>query len=195
MTHKLLLTVLLVFCFISCKSESTWEEFEDPIFITFLHEHYDVPITEKGRIDMDDETTREALADINHLPLHDIRCISLSGIKNLKNLSTLHCEYNRLSTLDVSGLQKLTQISCRNNNLKSLNVRGCINLWELYCGQNQLKELDLRGCDDLKMLFCSSQKDDKNNALKLMLIMSSKLQNKWEEGWAKWNPDVNVTFK
>lgn len=38
MTHKILLAGLFLFCLFSCKSESAWVEFEDPVFITYLHD-------------------------------------------------------------------------------------------------------------------------------------------------------------
>lgn len=214
MVHKLFIAGLVIFCLVSCKSENVWEEFEDPIFITYLHDYYGIPITEKGRIDLDNDDTLRALGKITYLNISNTECISLRGINNLVSLTRLYCDGNRLTSLDVSYLHNLSELSCANNYLKSINVRGCDNLYTLICHHNQLKnlelneskqtgglscrnnqlkELDIRGYNNLKAISCVPQTDDKNNIQRLTVIMSPEMKQNWEEQLATWN--VNAIFK
>lgn len=216
MAHKLIVAGVVIFCLLSCKSENVWEEFEDPVFITYLHDNYDIPITENGHIDLDNDDTLRALGKITFLNINNINCISLKGINNLVSLTQLYCGGNRLTSLDVSYLDNLFELDCSNNYLKSINVSGCSDLEILYCnnnqikklklegckhimwlkcGKNQLKELDIRGRNSLNGISCVPQTDDKNNIQNLTIIMSPGMKQIWEESWAKWNQNANAIFK
>lgn len=52
---------------------------------------------------------------------------NLTGIGNFKNVSTLNCSNNGLTTLNVSALSSLTSLNCSNNSLTSLYVNNGIN--------------------------------------------------------------------
>lgn len=140
MTHKLLIAVLAIFCLASCKSEGVWEEFEGPIFITYLHEHYDIPITENGRIDLDNYDTLRALGKITSLKINEAKCITLAGINNLVSLTSLSCDGNRLTSLDVSCLRNLRILACCDNYLKTINISGCSKLGILRCSKKSNTE-------------------------------------------------------
>ncbi|KAK3605000.1 hypothetical protein CHS0354_000665 [Potamilus streckersoni] len=49
---------------------------------------------------------------------------SLQGIEYFTSLTTLHCNDNSLTTLDVSKNVNLTSFACFNNNLETLDIRG-----------------------------------------------------------------------
>lgn len=216
MTHKNLIAGLLLFCLFSCKSESVWVEFEDPVFITYLHDHYDIPVTEDGRIDMDDETTRAALGRITDLNLNSINCSNLIGIRHLVSLVNLSCANNQLTALDVSKLDRLETLYCFDNNIKTINIRECPKLRAFDCHNNQIERLDLKGqaslrslicaknridrldireCKSLTDLACYNQTDNKNNDRKFTLILPPDLQKFWESRWKLWNPDVTVVVE
>lgn len=213
MTHKFLLVGLLIFSLFSCKSEGVWIEFEDPIFITYLHDHCDIPITEEGRIDMDDEPTRAALGRITDLNLDRMNCSNLIGIRHLVSLVNLSCTHNKLTSLDVSELNRLESLHCFDNSIKTLNIKECAKLRVFDCRNNQIEKLDLKGQTALERLICSgnrldrlnireckslidlacyNQTDDKNNIRKLTLTLPPDLQKLWDSRWKTWNPDVTV---
>ncbi|WP_196068725.1 leucine-rich repeat domain-containing protein [Bacteroides faecis] len=217
MTHKFLLVGLglLIFSLFSCKSEGVWIEFEDPIFITYLHDYCDIPITEKGRIDMEDEATCIALGKITDLNLDDIKCSNLVGIKHLVSLVNLSCNNNRLTALDVSGMNRLRTLSCRKNQIKTTNIKECVSLQSFDCSDNQIETLELKGqialgflfckrnrlsqldvceCKSLQYLSCENQTDDKNNSRQMTLIMPADMQKIWEDIWEKNNPNVMAVF-
>ena len=95
----------------------------------------------------------EALA-ITSLDVSGRGITDLTGIENFTNLQTLHCEYNSLTSLDVSGLTSLESLYCHNNSLTSLDVSGLANLGYLFCDNNSLTSLDVSGLTSLRLLHC-----------------------------------------
>ena len=81
-----------------------------------------------------------------------IRCISMN-ISNLKGLeaftalTNLRCNYNQLTSLDISQNTALTYLDCQNNQLTSLDVSKNTALTYLECGGNQFD------CDALKSKY------------------------------------------
>ena len=70
------------------------------------------------------------------------------------DLISLVCDYNQLTSLDVSGCTSLENLYCVYNQLTSLDVSGCTSLEKLYCHENQLTSLDVSGCTSLEYLSC-----------------------------------------
>ena len=71
---------------------------------------------------------------------------NLTGIEQFPNLTALYCDYNELTSLDVSKCPALETLWCYNNQLTSLDVSKCAALYELSCYGNQLTSLDVSGC-------------------------------------------------
>ena len=71
-----------------------------------------------------------------------------------RNLETLNCSNNKITSLDVSNNPKLTSLSCRNNQLSSLDVSSNPALTDLYCHYNQLTSLDVTNNTALHRLYC-----------------------------------------
>ena len=80
----------------------------------------------------------------------------LTGIEYFTALRTLRCEYNQLTSLDVSNNTALTALYCNNNRLTELDVSHNTDLQTLWCFDNNLTSLDLSNNTDLTMLSCSS---------------------------------------
>ena len=102
---------------------------------------------------------------------------SLAGIEYFKNLTSLNCNENHLTQLDVSKNTKLKMLSCNENQLTQLDVSkntslenfGCSHnqlsfldvsknaaLQQLFCGHNQLSKLNVSGCSALTKLSCDN---------------------------------------
>ena len=79
----------------------------------------------------------------------------LTGIRAFKNLSTLHCQNNEITSLDLLGLNSLTELKCTSNELTSLNISGCAALEILHCNSNCLTELNVSASTLLKNLNCA----------------------------------------
>lgn len=87
---------------------------------------------------------------------------SLKGIEYFSNLTSLSCEDNNLSSLDVSRNVALQRLECGGNNLSSLDVSQNINLTMLACNRNNLSSLDVSRNVNLVHLYC-----DNNNLASL----------------------------
>lgn len=97
------------------------------------------------------QTEAEAVAAVN-VPFRGIG--DLTGIQFFTNITSLKCEINSLTSLDVTGLTNLQILSCYGNSLTSLDVTGLANLRELRCFGNYLTSLDLRSLTNLYYLDC-----------------------------------------
>ena len=97
---------------------------------------------------------------------------SLDVSKNTA-LTELYCSYNKLTSLDVSKNTALTLFDCSNNKLTSLDVSKNTALTELDCSYNQLTSLDVSNNTALTSLNCdgnqlTSLDVSKNTALTLL---------------------------
>ena len=72
-----------------------------------------------------------------------------------KDITSLSCFYNQLTSLNVQGLNSLQNLDCSGNQLTSLNVQGLNSLQSLSCYGNQLTSLNVQGLNSLKNLDCS----------------------------------------
>ena len=78
--------------------------------------------------------------------------------KFFKNLESLYCHSNRLTTIDISKNVNLKNIFCSSNQLTTIDVSKNVNLKELYCYSNQLTALDISKNVNLQVLSCNSNK-------------------------------------
>lgn len=69
-----------------------------------------------------------------------------------RDINTLSCNYNQLTSLNVQGLSTLQFLDCTRNQLTSLNLQGCTALQRLVCYYNELTSLNLQGLSALKSL-------------------------------------------
>ncbi|MXP05133.1 MULTISPECIES: T9SS type A sorting domain-containing protein [unclassified Apibacter] len=97
-----------------------------------------------------------------------------------KNLETLYCTGNRLTTIDVTKNVNLKGLYCNSNQLKILDLSKNLNLIYLNCSSNQLTTLDISKNVNLKELYSYSNKlksldVSKNVNLMLLNIYSNQL--------------------
>ena len=82
----------------------------------------------------------------------EAKIADLTGIEHFTALTKLYCDYNNLTTLDVSKNVKLEYLSCRKIPLASLDLSKNTELLELLLWSNQLTELDLSNNTKLEKL-------------------------------------------
>ncbi|MDY0141574.1 MAG: T9SS type A sorting domain-containing protein, partial [Bacteroidales bacterium] len=75
--------------------------------------------------------------------------------KTFAALTWLYCNWNQLSSLDVSANTDLDDFSCCGNQLSSIDVSANTALTYLHCDNNQLTSLDLSENTSLGSLDCS----------------------------------------
>ncbi|MFK8269148.1 leucine-rich repeat domain-containing protein [Capnocytophaga cynodegmi] len=105
---------------------------------------------------------------------------SLEGIEAFVNITMLYCEYNKLTSLDLSKNIALEVLYCFRNELTSLDVSKNIALSRLDCSNNELISLDVSKNIALNRLNCFSNQltslDVSNNmALNILDFSSNEL--------------------
>ena len=106
---------------------------------------------------------------------------SLRGIELFKDLTSLSCDYNNLTSLDLSSNTGLERLSCHHNNLTEIKLDGLSKLKELYFGYNNaLKKIDISSCTALRSTtfpYCDLERIDvsKNTALEMINAYSNDL--------------------
>ena len=87
-----------------------------------------------------------------YVPLSNIS--NLTGVEEFTNLQNLYCQYNQLTSLDVTQNVNLQTLYCNNNQLTSLDVSQNVNLEYFSCNTNQLTSLDVSQNLNLQELSC-----------------------------------------
>jgi len=96
-------------------------------------------------------------ANINtklYLNVNNKNIADLTGIEDFVALTSLDCQNNQLTSLDVSQNVNLEYLHCGFNQLTSLDVSQNVNLEYLHCGFNQLTSLDVSQNVNLEYLNC-----------------------------------------
>ena len=83
---------------------------------------------------------------------------SLEGIQYFKNIEILYCDYNKLTSIDISKNTKLKFFECTLNQLTNLDISKNLSLEELYCPSNNITSLDVSQLLNLKVLECAYNK-------------------------------------
>lgn len=78
----------------------------------------------------------------------------LTGIESFTNITVLDCQYNQLTSLDVSQNTALDSLICHRNQITSLDVSKNTILKYLRCDHNQLSLLDVSKNTALVHLDC-----------------------------------------
>ena len=100
--------------------------------------------------------TESELKEITSLSLSSKKIISLKGIEFFTALTSLDCNNNQLTSLDVSKNTALKGLNCGINQLTSLEVSENTALEYLHCYNNQLTSLDVSKNTALRTLDCHS---------------------------------------
>lgn len=93
-------------------------------------------------------------ANITEIEVDEKNIQSLKGIEFFVNLTSLDCERNQLTSLDLTSNNSLKYLYCQRNKLTSLDVSKCTALKELHCKGNLLTSLDVSKCRAMKDLSC-----------------------------------------
>ncbi len=95
-------------------------------------------------------------------------------------VTSLYCEGQRLTALNVTRNTELTSLDCNGNDLTALDVSNNTELTKLYCNSNKLNSLDLSNNIELTELNCWSNRlttldVSKNTKLTLLLCPENRL--------------------
>ena len=138
---------------VSCQKENALKQVDDVCtmmddinFMKFCYDSFDV--NNDGRVSMEEANA------VSKIRVYDKHLKSLKGIEYFSRLTVLDCEYNQLTSLDVTKNTQLTELYCEDNQLTSLDVTKNTQLTGLNCSGNQLTSLDVTKNTQLTWLRC-----------------------------------------
>lgn len=100
--------------------------------------------------------TNEEISGVTSIIAPNNRSIlSLKGIEYFTALTTLHCELNQLTALDLSKNTALTSLYCYCNQLTTLDLSNNTALEHLECWENQLISINVSKNTALTYMACS----------------------------------------
>ncbi|HPR31851.1 MAG TPA: T9SS type A sorting domain-containing protein [Prolixibacteraceae bacterium] len=110
---------------------------------------------------------REAEAFTDTIDVGGLGIDDLTGIETFVNLSTLFCDDNLLSSIDLSANTQLVSLRCSDNTLTSLDLTSNGLLKVLHCEDNDLTTLDVLANSKLTYFYCS------NNQLSILNLSNN----------------------
>lgn len=119
----------------------------------------------------------EGVSASTTLTINSAGMTTLAGIGHFTGLTSLSCDKNQLTSLNLSGLPNLLKLSCGNNQLTSLNLSGLTSLTSLTCYGNKLTSLNLDGTTGLESLDCGDNKLTSLDVSKLTKLTTLKCYN------------------
>jgi Leucine-rich repeat (LRR) protein len=116
---------------------------------TFIPDHnFEQALIDFGYDDVIDGKVLNAnINSVDSLFLEDKNISDLIGVEAFTALTFLNCNYNQLTSLDVSKNTALTDLDCAVNQLTNLDVSQNTALSYLYCDDNKFD------CDALKAKY------------------------------------------
>jgi len=103
--------------------------------------------------DEDGQISFAEAEEVIKLSIYGHSITDMTGIEAFIKLEELHCGGNDLSSLDVSNNIAFTSLECDENRLTHLDVSGCNNLMNLHCSENLLTSLDLSNNTELSYFY------------------------------------------
>ncbi|WP_052823425.1 T9SS type A sorting domain-containing protein [Neotamlana sedimentorum] len=88
------------------------------------------------------------------LNLNNKNISSLQGIEAFENLTSLNCNGNNLSSIDLSSNLNLVALQCTDNQITVLNLQNNTSLEQLHCSNNLLTNLDVSANTALTTISC-----------------------------------------
>jgi Leucine-rich repeat (LRR) protein len=107
---------------------------------------------------VDGKVLTNSINKLTSLVIYSKSITDLTGIQDFAALTTLNCNFNEITTLDLSKNTLLTSLTCRINKLNSLDLSKNILLTSLDLYSNNLTLLDVSANKALTYLDCSSNK-------------------------------------
>jgi hypothetical protein len=124
------------------------------------------------------------ISSVTSLNLYSLNISDLTGIEDFTALTYLVCDWNQLTSLDVSQNTVLSILDCGWNQLTFLDVSGATALAGLNCDNNNLTSLDLTQNTALDVLDCHT------NQLQCLNVKNGNNSNFSELFWTMNNPNL-----
>ena len=160
-----------------------------------INKDYEISVSEakafKGRIVFGFKSSTslvgiEAFVNLTSLYCNGNQLTILDVSKNTA-LTSLYCYQNKLTVLDLSNNTALTSLDCASNQLTTLNLSNNTALTRINCVSNQLTTLDISKNIALANLYCSS------NQLTCIQALNSQIKSNWyKDSFAEFNENCSI---
>ena len=127
---------------------NAYVDFDDDAFKAYCVENFDSD--DDGDISIAEAEVPTSM-DVSNLGIR-----SMKGLECFVNLTSLDCNVNQITELDVSNLVHLETLLCNGNQLTSLDLSSNTVLEQVYCTGNQLSSLNLGSNSSLTILNVTS---------------------------------------
>jgi gliding motility-associated-like protein len=107
---------------------------------------------------VDGQVLTSNISGIKSLGVFSRGIADLTGIENFSSLTSLSCEANKLTSLDVSKNLALNTLICFDNQITKLDISKNTALTTLGCANNQITSLDISKNIHLVGLYCTNNK-------------------------------------
>lgn len=104
----------------------------------------------------DGQVLTSKIATVTSLIIYSSSITDLTGIQDFIALETLDCDFNSLTSLDVSKNTLLQKLTCRMNKITAINLSNNTLLLYLDIYDNEVTTLDLSNNKSLTSLYCNS---------------------------------------
>jgi len=134
------------------------------VYTTIPDPNFEQKLIDLG-IDLDGKNGKvltSSIAVINDLNVQLSEINDLTGIEGFASLQYLNCQFNNLTTLDLSGNLNLIELYCHGNLMTRLNVSANTELTTLQTNKNKLTDLDVS--KNTKLVYINTSE----NALKIL---------------------------
>ncbi|MBP5654481.1 MAG: S-layer homology domain-containing protein [Clostridiales bacterium] len=112
-------------------------------------------ITKNIDKDSDGKLSEEEIANTTYISVSKMNIKSLDGVECFTAITSLTCDGNELTKIDVSKNTLLRSLDCQNNKIDSLVLGNNKELWQLKAYNNKLTDIDLSANTDLGQLYIS----------------------------------------
>ena len=127
---------------------NAYVDFDDDAFKAYCVENFDSD--DDGDISIAEAEVPTSM-DVSNLGIR-----SMKGLECFVNLTSLDCNVNQITELDVSNLVHLETLLCNGNQLTSLDLSSNTVLEQVYCTGNRLSSLNLGSNSSLTILNVTS---------------------------------------
>ena len=119
---------------------------------------------------------------------HNLASLDFIPTSVKQKLSTLFCDGNQLTSIDLSEFPNLECLYCDNNQLTNLDLAQSSIIRELSCHHNKIASLDVTPLTTLERLQCGNQRDN----ITLQLTANSAQEATWNSTWVNDECNTNV---
>jgi len=159
MKKLLLILLCLPLLFTTCKKEEDEPTNTGNNGLTYVpDDNFEQALINEGLDNvLDNYVSTTSIDTVTDLNVDYDNIADLTGIADFTALRDLDCQYNNLTSLDVSQNINLTWLNCGNNEIANLNT-GSIDIATIYCHQNNITNLNLSNNHYLRVIYA-----DRNN--------------------------------